>query len=247
MKPFKTDPSIQLITADDVSTSFEGRGKSYSNSKYKSRIKTNKSSQKPNLKSSLGEFSRSARKDLFEIPKTPGPGQYDFWPSNKGPAYTLIGKSKEIVKAGPGPGSYEPDLKATKKGWKIGKSQRSEFFCKTTTPGPGQYEKPNRPTTPSWGFSKDHESCRYFSTPGPGAYETKALHKGIQYQASKAKRKDLFHSQNTPGPGTYESANLKSIFIPALHGNYNTKVNTEAQSKIPKNKPNFGVRRSHKS
>lgn len=246
MKPFKTDPSIQLITADDLSTSFEARGKSYLSSKNKSRIKTIKSSQKQILENSIGNFSRSARKDLFDIPQTPGPGQYEFSPLNKSPAYSLIGKSKEIIRTNPGPGSYNPDLICTKKGWKIGKSQRSELFYKDNTPGPGQYEKQNRPITPSWAFSKGHEGRRYISTPGPGAYETRVLHKGIEYKASKAKRKDLFHSENTPGPGAYETSNMKAIFIPGSYENYYSKGNSEVQSRISRNRPNIGVRRSCK-
>lgn len=224
--------SARILTADDVSATFEIENRSYSNSNNIFGCKQINSIKKFSLKKKIGSFPRSARNELFKSPETPGPGHYEIFNTKVSPSYSFIGKSRETIRLNPGPGAYTPNLLESKKGITIAKSQRSEFYSVENTPGPGHYEKLQRPSTPSWIFSKDHEKRQYISTPGPGSYESKVLPKGVEHSTTKSARKNLFRIGFTPGPGTYES----NTIIPSYklrYASHNLGLRQKAANKIP--------------
>ena len=148
---------------------------------------------------------------------TPGPGTYSQKSGYGGEGVTMKSRNKfgEFITTNktPGPGQYNPDLRASKggnQGSKVGTGQRSNFVGKgPITPGPGhhnalEWDVHSRKDIGSrFGCEEDRSKALISNskTPGPGAYSIGSHSNAPAYSMSGAKYdKDL---SGAPGPGKY--------------------------------------------
>jgi hypothetical protein len=130
--------------------------------------------------------------------QTPGPGSYLDPAYNayaqRGTAEVTIksrqhyGSFAQVRSKAPGPGQYNPDLRASvssQQGFKIGKSERTSFKDVTKTPGPGAFG----------GLNWNMDSAKAGSSFGPHGQSGV-----VKDDRSKAL---LGANVNNPGPGNY--------------------------------------------
>eukprot|EP00927_Polykrikos_kofoidii_P057680 TRINITY_DN5184_c0_g1_i1.p1 TRINITY_DN5184_c0_g1~~TRINITY_DN5184_c0_g1_i1.p1 ORF type:complete len:251 (+),score=25.81 TRINITY_DN5184_c0_g1_i1:46-753(+) len=171
-------------------------------------------------------FGKSQR-ELARTASAPGPGQYQ--PQDRGRSTTPLfafgkdarDKKNNFSAVTPGPGSYAPNISATKShapqytamGRRDGASSaRGLRGGNADTPGPGSYgtDRSNSCRTLNGGFGKaSRDEKGKDATPGPGAYNSKNIIGGQDAQKYSIRRRvgeahsgaDLHNS--TPGPGGY--------------------------------------------
>lgn len=152
---------------------------------------------------------------------SPGPGQYQPDYSSKLKrvtyGYSMVGRGESASSrtANPGPGSYNIDVKKSKKMGKFGRQRSRSMVVPHSgeSPGPGSYtlkDSSSRHTSaPNYTFASKHQNLQLNAagkTPGPGSYNIKpkfgnegAKHFIVPRRAMSSKT----IGRTEPGPGAY--------------------------------------------
>ena len=161
-----------------------------------------------------------SKKNIFDIPATPGPGSYKTMTKSKSCFYSFGLKPKERKSdKSPGPGDYNlrKNKDLVKSSYIFGKAKRLLSSITTynrMTPGPGKY-KYNKDAikirNPKYSFGKEERKNSGINkiNPGPGSYNHKEyVGKEGQKISISEKFKRRYIDINEIGPGQYNHTDL---------------------------------------